>query len=662
MISSITYYVGKRGTVKKLLNLTQPWLDISLELSLPGGSRITLLDVETSTTNGNTVFTVGTAMASLGFYGIYISFDGGDNWIIPTGNYNSVWSDKFYWYEVSVVSNDVIYISGSQGYICKSIDGGQTFNMCTRIQPVCFSYGDSPEYSEAFSLHFISNNVGVVGLYNNTALTIDGGVTWTISGNGYGIHYSDGAITPNPGKILGVHLSANNQTINAVGEAYIVKSNNAGVSYSKKYLWIERTGLHLTWLNDSTLLATGSKSNRVSSNDAGETWNILSNFNHAGIANYAAHLYQDSKGFVSGENDVYDTSDNSITLNLTDTNQVTIYAVWTHLDKKTYYLRDCEGILDDIYVNNDLSANVGEVIKICDLTQYLITISETPIYENSFILHDCCGELDDLYVNADLAPYNHLILYLPNVYDRCWEISRVNFNISYPYIDINGLVVFKECVKCMEEHPCKPYVSFVGCKCFSVQESDEYVSGITITIDSNYDTCNDCNSNCYELTNCLDATDTLITSCDLSEYLNQTITLDSCPDKCWEVTLADNCEDAIIIGQVTSSFPDCISCLPKAPQTVITINHRMVQPGYNTPTCDPANYEKTMCRFATIVHKEMAVQRYGVSTCCEEDKLKWEIKKWLIDLGSIYDPSLCQTVICCPPCDVTASISTTRFI
>ena len=69
--------------------------------------------------------------------------------------------------------------------------------------------------------------------------------------------------------------------------------------------------------------------------------------------------------------------------------------------------------------------------------------------------------------------------------------------------------------------------------------------------------------NCFKLTNC-ETDDTLTVMTDMTEYLNQVVTLEGY-DGCWTVS---NC-DPIIEVEVTDSFVTCKSCLPNC----------------NTPTC-----------------------------------------------------------------------------
>ena len=82
----------------------------------------------------------------------------------------------------------------------------------------------------------------------------------------------------------------------------------------------------------------------------------------------------------------------------------------------------------------------------------------------------------------------------------------------------------------------------------------------------------------------------------------------------------------------------------------IVYPRRSVQPGYNTPACTIAKYEKISCKSAEVYYKQVLYRRYGISNCCPEDTDKWLIKKELIDLDALRDPDYECTVVnpCCP--------------
>lgn len=76
-------------------------------------------------------------------------------------------------------------------------------------------------------------------------------------------------------------------------------------------------------------------------------------------------------------------------------------------------------------------------------------------------------------------------------------------------------------------------------------------------------------------------------------------------------------------------------------------NNRSVRPGYNTPNCNPDEYDKITCRFADAMYKVALEKRYGITNCCQDDDEKWIFKKELIDLQALKDPHYdCPDCLC----------------
>lgn len=82
------------------------------------------------------------------------------------------------------------------------------------------------------------------------------------------------------------------------------------------------------------------------------------------------------------------------------------------------------------------------------------------------------------------------------------------------------------------------------------------------------------------------------------------------------------------------NFGDCVdnSC-PEIP-----LPKRVVTPGYNTPICTPAQYERIVCIYAEIKYKEVLSKRYGIEDCCDDESLTNDIKHELIHLQMLEDP------------------------
>lgn len=604
MLVAKTYYVGLSrdavngvlgGLVKRLDNLTGAWQNVSLPLSLPG-ANVSLLDVETDPNNGNKVFTVGQASYINGYFGIYVSSNGGVNWQIPSGNYQTVIGlNAVSWTEVSVVDSNTIYVSGTGGYICKSTDGGLSFNLCTNAPQLPSSYGVNPTTQDCLSIHFITPLAGVVGMENNFIMTSDGGVTWAPCAGGAGIENSSPGV-PNPGKIRGIHVDVTSQIVVCTGENTVARTTNAGVSFTTPYTWANSNGVHLTWETDLRLWATGRNAERVRSIDGGVTWTVLSPYSGAGASNLAAHFYLLDDGFVSANGTILSTTDGGSTGLVSDTQANIITAVWTNYSNiNCYLLTDCDGEIPPFIVSNDLSAVVGGTVQLCS-------------DRNG-------GSLPNGDPETGREP-------LGSIFSASTSDNQIR------------------------------------CKCFTVSEVNSCNGAITVVISASFPDCLSCNY-CYLLTDCTNPNNAIVTGDNLSQYVGQVIKLEDCPDKCWYVTRSHECPDPVCVAPVIATFETCADCLP--PPVVIPVpelNLRRIKPGYYTPGCDPEYTETVSCMFAQAVYDKMIIDRYGVHMCCNEDVDKWDIKKQLLDLRALFDPTMCKSTLnsCCPPCDVVAIV------
>lgn len=112
-----------------------------------------------------------------------------------------------------------------------------------------------------------------------------------------------------------------------------------------------------------------------------------------------------------------------------------------------------------------------------------------------------------------------------------------------------------------------------------------------------------------------------------------TITSEECPPAV---------SDAFLPTDFFQTFGECQNgvCLPPTFK-----NNRTVKPGYNTPGCNPDEYDKITCKFSEVMYKIVLEKRYGITNCCPEDDEKWLLKKELIDLQALKDPNYK-----CPSC------------
>lgn len=607
MITSKTYVVGSPGfVVQRKNNLSGAWIDVWVSTSFPGAGSYPLWDVMTDPNDGDKVFTVGGGGGISPVRGIYVSNDGGFNWLIPGGNYqtNTDLSGNLNWNEVWVIDSQNIAVAGDNGYVAISNDGGLTFNLVNQLPNLPDFQGGPAVTPRCLSIHWISPTVGVVGTQAHVLKTIDGGSSWTILNGGNIINTvagSDG--------ITGIHLSADEQTIVAITNNYIYRSVDGGVSWviAHAFQVDPNTGLgggvHLTWTDDNNIWGFGLGYNRVRSIDAGATWTVLSAFNVFGSPHYGAHFYNGIEGFYTQENEVYQTLDGAVTGILDNP----LFpsgpaAVWTWYQEETcYQLTACDNSVAPFIVTNDLSSFVGQVVTVCP------------------------GDIPSALRTAQA---------IPNSQEQ----------ESEPTPGGTG------------------GINITTCTCFRITEAVKCTGAITLvnTPLAAVPTCDDCvPQKCYYLVDCKDPNRFIKTSEDLQLYVNKVIKLQYDDETCWQVLDAPDCKDPLSsIAPIVGSFDTCIECDPPIEPEPIDLRTRSIKPGYDTPGCPPEYTEKVNCTFADQMYQQMVSQRYGIQFCCPEDLEKWTIKKSLLDLKAIYNPDLCKCLlqVCCPPECVDAEL------
>ena len=184
-MATTTYHVGEQGFVRKLINNTGPWIDVSPSYII-GRQLPTLRDVMTDPNDPDKVFVVGETHYSptvspnppnpASSLGIWVSSDGGTTWNIPTGTYLDN-LDVNRW-EVWCIDSNNIVVSGDQGINCYSTDGGVTFTLMITVPqaPIIFVPPSPSIPQNSYSIHFLTAlGVGVVGGENNIFKTTNGG-------------------------------------------------------------------------------------------------------------------------------------------------------------------------------------------------------------------------------------------------------------------------------------------------------------------------------------------------------------------------------------------------------------------------------------------------------------------------------------------------------
>lgn len=298
-----------------------------------------------------------------------------------------------------------------------------------------------------------------------------------------------------------------------------------------------------------------------------------------------------------------------------------------------------------------------------------------PVPTTYYQLRNCCEQNDTVQIALPspntFGQYLGQVITLDQIItteipfalaNKCWIVEATLFNRSVPTIIIQpSLYIITKYARCADA-PCKCFVQEVwpdGCYCVEVFSSSDCTGvGTDLwpgTFSTQYSSCAACDPHCYLLTDCAGIEEPLLVSNNFSQYVGLIVKLENCNDTCWLVEAAETCDNAVCVPQVISYFTTCEECLPSVvviPKEVL--KPRAITPGYYTPGCSPAYTEKVNCAFAEQMYNQMLVTRYGLTICCEEDRIKWEIKKALLDLRAIYDPALCPgvtTTNCCNECN-----------
>jgi len=361
---------------------------------------------------------------------------------------------------------------------------------------------------------------------------------------------------------------------------------------------------------------------------------------------------------------------------------------------KCYRIIQCDNESVSYITDTDLSYYLENnlLIKLCPpqpanpiITFPPVTAEDLALFSsaNYFRFTNCCNELETYNVVGNFAAYVgsgsiniHLV---PQFANSCFIIESIA-PVDITLVDIvvktflmPGTKSFAQgCEECLAFYHCPtPGIILTECLCFRVEAC--LIDGnpcpcregdVVPVIVSEYfpaTQCEECTMICYKLTDCQDPTRIVITNTDLLSYVGYIVKFVEYPSICWRVETSDSCTGHVIVPIPLAPFDTCELCLTPVPEEPIIpeppyvyprplpepepLNYRMIKPGYNTPGCPPEYTEKVNCRFAAGVYQEMAVARYGVVICCQDDTTKWDVKKALLDLNAIYDPSLCTAVL-----------------
>lgn len=269
------------------------------------------------------------------------------------------------------------------------------------------------------------------------------------------------------------------------------------------------------------------------------------------------------------------------------------------------------------------------------------TYSDLEVYIGQVVKNDC-----DCYLveKVNYNPVSPQVIEIDNNYPNCVTCLRTYYKLTDCENAENIVITYSDLAQ---------YVGGVikveGCtECWSVENTEDYLNAIEVTVTTDYVSCSDCKvltCNCTKVTN-LNAVVTVYSYFDCDNILHEiSLVPGQSSDKvCATEWFLGDIENPIefTVYDYFETFGECKfgNCPPP-----VFKNNRTVKPGYNTPNCNPDEYDKITCRFADVVYKQVLEKRYGISNCCPDEDEKWLMKKELIDLQSLKDPNYK-----CPSC------------
>ena len=361
---------------------------------------------------------------------------------------------------------------------------------------------------------------------------------------------------------------------------------------------------------------------------------------------------------------------------------------------------------------------VVQILENCDDGQDIICLQNTLVVGSVVIYNGKCYQVKEVQSCNATVP----ITYSPTqIFKDCPSCKQHLPQTNYALINCDtGDVTYTSTDLSAYVNPPGQAITIDGSDaCFQVRVETVIPPGTPVTVTDSFASCELCGSDYYLLKACPpnDGIASIITYTNLSAYVGSVITLETCPDICWEVSeteLNSNAQEVIFL----EDYDDCTDCniavLPAICVTFTNISSnpsgfnytdftgtvqkvniagkasiekvcalswdinpditvtqfgncvngecpvvpqpkRKVTPGYNTPACSTEYYEKVECNFSEWMYKDVLEKRYGISNCCPEDLMKWEIKHEMLMLDILINPDYTcassNTCGCPQPCD-----------
>tara|TARA_R100001460_G_scaffold1701_2_gene6216 strand:+ start:1258 stop:3918 length:2661 start_codon:yes stop_codon:yes gene_type:complete len=277
-----------------------------------------------------------------------------------------------------------------------------------------------------------------------------------------------------------------------------------------------------------------------------------------------------------------------------------------------YKLTSCDNAVDILYTTNDLSTHVDKVVELDNCGCYYVELitynppTDTDITITSsfddcekckadyFELTDCEDSSRIIYTDTDLNAYKGKVIKISNC-TGCWQVAATDtpgmiesVTFASEYID---------CPDCL--------LADAKCECVKITNVSEDDTGQVEYYD-----------------------------CDDVFFSYKLPPGETTGKMCVKYVVPKEAYDNGIF--YLEKFGDCQE--GQCPQPVFK-NNRKVKPGYNTPVLSADKYDKITCEFADIMYKKALEERYGISNCCPDELQNWILKKTLIDMQALRDPS-----------------------
>jgi hypothetical protein len=255
------------------------------------------------------------------------------------------------------------------------------------------------------------------------------------------------------------------------------------------------------------------------------------------------------------------------------------------VDVPSYKCTDCENIVPPVYTENDFSIYGGKIIKLLQYPDVCwnvsVNVDQNFAVENltvdgvtfltcqeclpvapliTYTLTSCDDPTNQIATDSNLDQYIGGTVRLTTTGDICWNVTSG----SLPNLVLQPVSVSQSFVSCQD---CYPQIySFTDCqnpnnKVYTLIDFSAYqgqtlrlqeypgvcwVCGVTddrtlprqdVTINGDpYASCQECVVSYYQLTNCANENVYLISTTDLSRYVNRVITAAGYPSLCFTVT------------------------------------------------------------------------------------------------------------------------------